>query len=563
MKPEALLIYAITAASIIFLGFLLIFRIFHWNLLYPKVTIASIPVGGLSLDQAENYLKQKTKEWDSRPLAFVYQDKTLKAAPNDLGIRIKTDEMIRKAFYYGHDQPIGIDLLVFARTLNFLKPYNAEAVAELDAEKFMRGADEAFKSLEEKKTNATVSYAQKKFAILPSKEGMEIDRGDLLEKLRARVLDFSAEPIELKLVKTFPDLEYADAVPAKTRAEKITSFPLALSYNDKTWKIPPENFAKWIAFAAIADPANPLKKKIVLDIDKETAENYLKALSKEINIEPVNAQLTAKGDKIEIFSLSQDGIELKINESIEKIKEAAANDKWVNDSPVPLVAAKKSPEITTESINNMGITSLIGTGTSNFAGSPKNRRYNLGLGAAKFHGVLIKSGEEFSFAKTLGPITKEAGYKAELVIKNGATVPELGGGLCQVSTTAFRAAIYSGLPITERQPHAYPVKYYNPQGMDSTVYPPHPDLRFVNDSPGYILIQTKIKGNILSFEFYGTDDGRKIKIRGPQSYDVKPDGSMKAVFYRDIYRDDKIIKTDTFRSVYKSPNLYPHINPLE
>ena len=147
----------------------------------------------------------------------------------------------------------------------------------------------------------------------------------------------------------------------------------------------------------------------------------------------------------------------------------------------------------------------------------------------------------------------------ELVIKNGATEPEFGGGICQVSTTTFRAAIYSGLKITARRNHAYPVSYYNPQGMDSTVYVPQPDLKFINNTPRYILIQTKIEGTILTFDFYGTDDGRKTTVDGPTITERQPDGSMKATFTQHVAdASGKEFINDVFNSSYKSPYLYPH-----
>ena len=206
----------------------------------------------------------------------------------------------------------------------------------------------------------------------------------------------------------------------------------------------------------------------------------------------------------------------------------------------------------------------MGKGTSNFAGSPSSRIHNIKIGSAKFHGLLIKPEEEFSFNTILGEVGPEQGYKEELVIKRDKTIPEYGGGLCQVSTTVFRAAVYSGLKITERYPHAFPVVYYSPQGFDATIYPPHPDFRFINDTPSHLLIQTKVEGYYLTFEFYGTDDGRKVEIDGPHQYDVKSDGSMKTKLARKILRHGELVEEKTWKSSYKSPDLYPiQRNPLE
>ncbi|KKQ46433.1 MAG: VanW family protein [Candidatus Moranbacteria bacterium GW2011_GWC2_37_8] len=128
-----------------------------------------------------------------------------------------------------------------------------------------------------------------------------------------------------------------------------------------------------------------------------------------------------------------------------------------------------------------------------------------------------------------------------------------------MSSTAFRAAIYSGLKITARRNHAYPVSYYNPQGMDATVYVPNPDMKFLNNTPGYILIQTKIEGTQLTFSFYGTNDGRTINIDGPRIIEKQPDGSLKATFTQNVItKDGTEIINDIFNSSYDSPYRYPH-----
>ena len=124
------------------------------------------------------------------------------------------------------------------------------------------------------------------------------------------------------------------------------------------------------------------------------------------------------------------------------------------------------------------------------------------------------------------------GYQPELLIKGGQTIPEYGGGLCQLSTTVFRAAILAGLPITERRPHSFPVKYYNPKGLMPPFIRGVTDLKFINDTGKHILLQTRIDGTQLIVEFYGSNDGRQVAMDGPYQYDQKANGSMKAYFIR-------------------------------
>ena len=229
-----------------------------------------------------------------------------------------------------------------------------------------------------------------------------------------------------------------------------------------------------------------------------------------------------------------------------------------------LILTISPAQVRAENIKDLGLTNLLGQGQSNFTGSPDSRIHNIKLGAAKFDRLLLKPDEEFSFNRVLGEIGPQQGYLEELVIKKDKTIPEYGGGLCQVSTTLFRAVVKAGLKITQRYAHAFPIVYYSPPGFDATIYPPQPDLRFVNDTPNYIYIQNRIEDNELFFEIYGPDDGRQIKIQGPTILEKNEDGSMKTILIREIYRQGQLISQDKFYSHYKSPDLYPlERNPLE
>jgi len=298
------------------------------------------------------------------------------------------------------------------------------------------------------------------------------------------------------------------------------------------------------------------KKKVFVTLDTDLVKKSITNLAKKINKDPTNSRLKVEDGKVALFTLSEKGLKLDETKSFELIFNLLKNN--IINQELELPYQEIDPVVTAESVNDMGIETLIGEGHSNFRGSPKNRVFNINVATERFDGIIIEPGEEFSFVQVLGEVDGEHGYLPELVIKKDKTEPEFGGGICQVSTTAFRAAIYSGLEITARRNHAYPVGYYNPQGMDSTVYIPKPDLRFKNDTPGHILIQTKIIGTELIFQFYGTSDGRKTTVIGPTILEKNPDGSMKTTFTQKINdKDDNLIREDIFKSSYESPAKFP------
>jgi vancomycin resistance protein YoaR len=207
--------------------------------------------------------------------------------------------------------------------------------------------------------------------------------------------------------------------------------------------------------------------------------------------------------------------------------------------------------------NSLGIRELVAVGVSDFTGSPKNRIANIGVGAAKFDGIIVDPGQEFSFNQNLGDVDAQHGFLPELVIKPSGVTPEFGGGLCQVSTTAFRAAMNAGLPITARRNHSFAVQYYAPQGTDATIYPGSADLKFINNLTSSLLIHTRIDGKKLYFEYYGTKDARTVSFDGPTQYDKKPDGSMKATWTRHVALNGQTAD-QTFNSNYLPPALFHH-----
>ncbi len=297
-------------------------------------------------------------------------------------------------------------------------------------------------------------------------------------------------------------------------------------------------------------------------LDREKILALLSTIAPEINREAIDAKLefSPEEGRIREFALPQTGLTLNPNRSIAQISSGLSQERL----SIPLVIEEAQPKITASSIEKLGITTLLGKGESDFDGSSNSRITNNKVGSAKFHGLLVQPGEEFSFNKNLGDVEAVNGYQPELVIKGNRLVWEYGGGLCQVSTTLFRAAVYAGLPILERRPHSFPVRYYNPQGFDATIYPGVVDFRFKNDTPGLLLIQTKITGKKIAFEIYGSSDGRQVSVDGPYQYDQQTNGAMKAYFLRKISLADGSAKDEKFYSVYRPVISAPQAhNPLE
>ncbi len=254
------------------------------------------------------------------------------------------------------------------------------------------------------------------------------------------------------------------------------------------------------------------------EVNGEEISNFLqKKVSPKIGRAASNVTISRdEHGNIAFDGYADFGEELDIEASTKLIAEAIYN----GVPQVHLAVIKTDPVVTVldEELREKGITSLLSVGRSDFTGSPRNRVHNIGVGANRFNGLLIEQGQEFSFNQHLGRVDGSTGYLKELVIVGPKTIPEYGGGLCQVSSTTYRGAMLAGFPIVERKNHSYSVVYYHPVGSDATIYPGSADFKFMNDTPGAILIQTQAKGEELYFHYYGTKDERQVSLMGPYTW---------------------------------------------
>jgi vancomycin resistance protein YoaR len=237
---------------------------------------------------------------------------------------------------------------------------------------------------------------------------------------------------------------------------------------------------------------------------------------------------------------SRFGRELDVDATLAAIEHAARSDS--NRTVVVTVKSVPPAVPDTATAQQLGITTLITQATTFFKGSSAARLTNVKVAAARFHGVVIPPGEVFSFNKFLGNVSAEEGFEEGLIIVGNRTEKGVGGGVCQVSTTAFQAALRSGFPILERYPHGYRVSYYERgmgAGYDAAVFTPWADLKFRNDTAAHLLIETYYDPArvTLTFKFYGTPDDRRVIIspsrisnvvpRSADLYEADPEGALK------------------------------------
>jgi len=265
---------------------------------------------------------------------------------------------------------------------------------------------------------------------------------------------------------------------------------------------------------------------------------------------------------------------------------AAVNDALMRgEHAVALVVKEEQPGVPdTATAESLGIREKIMEQTTYFYESDPARVQNIRAAAAQFHGVFVPPGATFSMGEILSDITLDNGFTEAWIIYNGRTIKGVGGGVCQVSTTLFRTALYAGFPIVQRVPHAYRVSYYertagggrDPKlaGMDATVYFPLVDFQFVNDTPYWLLMETYPTDTSLTWKFYSTYDGRTVTVdaSGPRNitpapaplFELNPEFSKNeikqvdwaadgadATIIRTVWKNGVIYFTDPFITHYE------------
>ncbi|MBI2086455.1 VanW family protein [Candidatus Daviesbacteria bacterium] len=352
---------------------------------------------------------------------------------------------------------------------------------------------------------------------------------------------------------------------AKQALEMVTTEPIKLFFESNTWAIDQKQLLTLL----------DLTKGEGLLLDKQQTLTFIEDIASQIDqkVQEGLFEFNPSTKRVSAFKPSQEGRRVDSDKTFNLISKALVGNFKTITLPVEII----KPKIQTSDVNSLGIKELLSRGISNFAGSIANRIYNINLTAAKINGVLIPPGEIFSFNQTIGDITAQTGFKQAYVIKEGRTVLDDGGGVCQDSTTLFRAVLNAGLPIIKRTAHAYRVGYYEqgfPPGLDATVFYPSVDFQFKNDTSSHILIQAYTAGNTLYVDLYGSSDGREVTLTKPiitnqappptelrQDDPALPKGTVKQVdwaawgatvsFSRTVRKGGETIAQETWKSNYK------------
>lgn len=378
----------------------------------------------------------------------------------------------------------------------------------IDKEKLSNSISKYFPEVKQAKEPEFI-FENGNFILIPGEEGYSIDAPSIATKLdthfveTGQLLNYLEIPVQI--IK--PSIS---EVSAKDSLEKLNQFnqkQITLTYSDynyqETFNIKKEHITTYANQLTLNQFGKDQIKEFILPIQKETQNITIKKLDLENN-------------NLEVEGSLQDGIDINENQLFRDIEQRINLDL---DTPIEIQTTITKAEI----INQTGLElkfELLGQGKSNYKASSAARAHNVEFASdSRYKTHLIPQGEQFKFNSHLGgPITISRGWKNAFIIDGGEVVPGVGGGICQMSTTVYRAALNSGLQIDTHFNHSLYVSYYSDygDGLDSTIFPGGKNLIFTNNTPGPVIMQSFYNDNDdLFVNMIGVSDGREVTMEGP------------------------------------------------
>ena len=509
------------------------FAAFYRNKIYPNILVGAYNLSGMTKKEAVAFLNQQHKNLPSAQFRLTYQNKEWVVPATTWGLQIDTLKTVENAYWVGRDSSIFTNIITFLKIQK--RPVYIPLEITLDEELFSQSTEKLSEEINIPMVSPALIIVNGKITAAPGIPGKRLER----DQLRVKIIKTISQNISYNL-----SLPVVDVNPLFSKTEEELTYKRALSLQSKNLTI------------VISDSYYNVENQELINLlsftggfDTEKIASLTANLAKAYDKEPQNAAFNFEAGRVTVFKPGKEGQKISQEKAIPILNdslillETTTSAKLTASLPI----TTSPPEITTDQVNDLGIKELLGRGVSYFRGSIASRIHNIILASAKLNGVLVKPGEIFSFNNAVGDISGATGYQQAYIIQSGRTVLGDGGGVCQVSTTFFRAALNAGLPITERHAHAYRVSYYEQgfgAGLDATVFAPTNDLKFKNDTPAHILIQTNVdQANVmLTFELYGSSDGRKAYVSTPRIWDQTPPPPPK-------YEDDPTLPAGTEKQV--------------
>jgi vancomycin resistance protein YoaR len=506
---------AIALLAIALAATLVIVRASHAERIFPAVIVADVPVGGQSFAAAAAALAERANAIESSPITITHGELTWASTLREIGVEVDETEALARAVAFGREESA-------LRRLRAAVPSGDQLPMPiaLDHQQLDRWFDEIDRGLGTPPRNASIEISGSSVAILPEVNGTVVDRVRARAEISDQLQRLGAIELELPVETRIATVRASDLEPAREILLGAMSHPVQVTNARGIWTLPPAELAQFLTQEVV--PGDGGAPVVRLGLDAEKLAVWLdERLGATFKTEPVDAEVGWDGEKLVSVEPSVDGVKLDAAKLAERVEGGFFGDGGTVEAP--LIVTK--PTIDSANLDKLGITTFLGSGRSNYSGSSDGRSANVAVGAQLLNGTLIPPWGEFSFNEAIGWIDEEKGFVEAQVIDGEKIGKDIGGGICQVSTTVFRAAYNAGLPITEWWPHRFRIGFYEydgwEPGLDASILQPTEDpatwadFRFENPSDSWMLVEAWTDGVNVVVNIYGTDLGFQVESTGP------------------------------------------------
>ena len=497
---------------------LLTVRSTHAERIFPALTVAGVPVGGMPIPLAATALSERANAIESSPITFTHGDRSWTATLRDVGVMVDEDEALARAVGYGRESS-AFHRLRAAAALARSGEQLAMPIA-LDHAQLNRWFDEIDRGLGTPPRDAAVEIQGSNVVIVPEVDGEVVDRDLARAEVESQLLKLRPIEAELPIQTKIASVRAVDLEPARELLLRAMSNPVQVTSAGGLWTLPAPEIARFVRQDVV--PREGGAPAVHLGLDREKLAAWLdERLGAAVEKEPVDAEVGWNGEQLVSVKPSVDGVRLDAAALAEQIEGRFFGNGGTVEAPVTHV----KPTIDSANLDKLGITTFLGSGQSNYSGSSDGRSTNVAVGAGLLNGTLIPPWGEFSFNESIGWIDEDKGFVEAQVIDGEKIGQDIGGGICQVSTTVFRAAYLAGLPITEWWPHRFRIGFYEydgwDPGLDASILQPTEDpstwadFKFENPSSSWMLVESWTDGVNVVVNIYGADLGYDVESTGP------------------------------------------------
>jgi vancomycin resistance protein YoaR len=552
--------------------------------IYPNITVRGVDVGSANTAAAHHTLNQAHADFLQQPIELVYGDQVWRPTAADLGIRLEIDDALQRALMLGRAETRLESLRTVAAIWD--RGVDVPLRVTIDQQTMQRYLLRVAQEVEQQPQNADLHLKNAEVVLTPEEAGTQVLIDATLNDVTVALQSLEPQHVALRTRSLTPVTRDSDIAPIAAELRSMLEEPIVAYSNAEVcavpcrWEWSPEQVARWIM---LRRDMRDGETKLSLHVDQAALQRELVPIASVLHQDGDLPRVNWNGGAPVIFRAGTTGSGLDAATARTRL-EAAVTTEGPRSFELPLT--ELPPPVIDTNLASLNINTLIGSGVSSFRNSQQYRITNIQAGARQLHGILVPPGETFSFNNNLGAVDSSNGFVQGAAIVNNRTQLEWGGGLCQVSTTMFRAAFWSGLPIAERHEHRFRIGWYEelgePPGLDAAIFTGVSDLRFVNDTGGWVLIQTYVdlSRQQITIALYGGPVQRQVSIshrvlertpapRRPLYLNdpTLPRGSFKQTdwarpgmhvqVYRTVQANGQTIRQDTFDTVFEPwPNIY-------